>query len=227
MAGKKSLWNTLRNCAACFCMMLGFASVCAAQGAIFSAAGTTKPLLLPVISLDARPLVDSSWPASPAGEAPPPPQYNWNDYRWELEAGATFVRFQSSIFYASMVGFKSSLSYRLNDWIAAEGGITTGFAPTIFENEHVKYLDYMVGVRVGPHTGKLEPWAHVMVGGAHLLPQTAGNSQNAFAMRVGIGTDYRLNPVLSLRVEADYLRTQFFSQSQNNFQLATGAVFHF
>jgi len=227
MASKRLSWKTLRRCAACFCMTLGFAGVCAAQEGSFNATGAKKPLLLPEISLEAKPASNTLWADSAAAEPSPPPRYTWNDYRWEIEAGVTFVRFQSSIFYASMVGFKSSVAYHLNDWISAEGGVTTGFAPTIFDNEHVKYVDYMAGIRVGPHRGRLEPWAHAMVGGAHLLPQTAGNSQNAFAMRAGIGTDYRLNPVLSLRVEADYLRTQFFSQSQNNFQLATGAVFHF
>jgi len=226
MASKGLRWDKLKRYSACFCMTLGFASVCGAQQGSFDTTNGAAPLL-PEISLDAKPASNALWAESAAAEPSPPPRKNWNDYRWELEAGVTFVRFQSSIFYASMVGFKSSLSYHLNNWISAEGGITTGFAPTIFDNEHVKYLDYMAGIRVGPHRGRLEPWAHVMLGGAHLLPQTADHRQNAFAMRGGIGTDYRLNPVLSLRVEADYLRTQFFSQSQNNFQLATGVVFHF
>jgi hypothetical protein len=30
-----------------------------------------------------------------------------------------------------------------------------------------------------------------------------------------------------LRVEGDWVRTQLYSQSQNNFQVVTGAVFHF
>jgi opacity protein-like surface antigen len=105
--------------------------------------------------------------------------------------------------------------------------VSTGFAPQIFQNEHVKYLDYMAGMRFGPHRDTLSPWAHVLVGGAHLQPQTAGNSKTSFGMKAGIGADYRLTSVASVRVELDWLRTQFFNGAQNNFQAATGLVFHF
>jgi hypothetical protein len=43
----------------------------------------------------------------------------------------------------------------------------------------------------------------------------------------GGGADYRQNPHVSFRVEADYVPTHFFSQSQNNFLLSGGIVFHF
>lgn len=207
-------------------IVFGCASACPAQQASFgtSPGGT---LFLPEISLDARPPATTAFSAGSMAEAPPPPRYNWNDYRWDLEASATFFRFQSRIFYASMIGFKSSVAYHLDDWVALEGGVTTGFAPSIFLDEHVKYLDYMGGVRIGPRRNRINPWAHVMAGGAHVLPQTAAGGKNAFAMRAGIGADYRLNAVFSWRAEADYVRTQFFGGSQNNFQMATGAVFHF
>jgi opacity protein-like surface antigen len=59
------------------------------------------------------------------------------------------------------------------------------------------------------------------------MPKTAGNSKNAFAVEVGGGADYRFNPRLSGRLQGDWVHTSFFSQSQNNFQLVGGVVFHF
>ena len=58
----------------------------------------------------------------------------------------------------------------------------------------------------------------MLVGGAHLLPQTAGNSQNAFQLTTGGGMDYRVHALISLRAEADYVFTHLFEQTQTIFR---------
>jgi hypothetical protein len=125
------------------------------------------------------------------------------------------------------VGVKTGVTYFTNDWFGIEGTVTTGFAPTIFANEHVKILTYGAGPKIAWREKRWEPWAHAIFGGAHEAPQTAGNSKNAFDIEIGGGADYRFNPRLSGRLEADWARTTFFSQTQNNFVLMGGAVFHF
>jgi opacity protein-like surface antigen len=147
--------------------------------------------------------------------------------RWQVAIGPSFVRFHSKIFNASMAGTYTSVAWSANGWLAVEGQVMTGFAPEIYLKEHVKYLSYGGGVLVGSHRARWEPFAHVLVGGAHLQPQTAGNSRNAFMMEAGGGADYQLWPRMSLRGEIDYLRTQFFKSSQNDFQATLGVVFHF
>jgi hypothetical protein len=52
-------------------------------------------------------------------------------------------------------------------------------------------------------------------------------ASTSFAVLYGGGIDYHLVPLLSLRVEADVLRTSFFDGTQNNFRLSTGIVFNF
>lgn len=209
------------------CLALGFLVL--AQGA---RAQQTAPLgsnLLSMTKIGSFENFPARPELSPLGDANP--QYGPNvgrfEQRWEVEAGVVFTRFRSSIFYASMVGFRSSLGYHLNDWVTAEGGITTGFAPEIFDREHVKYIDYMAGLRVGPRRDKFSPWVHAEIGGAHILPQTAGNSQNAFAAKAGMGMEYAPWNVVSFRGQIDWLHTQFFSQSQENFQGSLGIVIHF
>ena len=147
--------------------------------------------------------------------------------RWDLDLGPVFTRFQSSIFNASMVGVRSSLAYHLNDWLAAEGGVTAGFAPQIFDREHVKYVDYALGLRVGPTRDRFSPWVHGDVGGAHIVPQTAGNGKNSFAAKAGLGVDYQTNSSVSLRAQIDWLGTRFFGETQNNFQASASLVVHF
>ena len=60
-----------------------------------------------------------------------------------------------------------------------------------------------------------------------MQPQTAAGSRSTYSIMAGGGADYRWNPHLSFRAEGDYVRTAFFNQTQNNFQLAGGAVLHF
>jgi opacity protein-like surface antigen len=150
-----------------------------------------------------------------------------DDYRWQLYVGVEFYRFLSNIITASLVGTNTTLDYYTNSWFAVEGSFVTGFAPPIQDNEHVKYFGGGGGIRVGGRRNQLEPWAHALVGGSHLQPQTAGNSRSALSAQAGIGLDYRLNSRLSARAELDWVYTTFFGQTQNNFQATTGMVFHF
>src|ERR1700676_247926 len=150
-----------------------------------------------------------------------------DDFRWQLGIGADWIRFRSSLFNASAVGINTSVTYFTNEWFGIEGNMSTGFAPQIFDREHVKLLVYGAGPKIAWREKKWEPWAHLIVGGSHEQPQTAGNSRNSYAIEAGGGADYRFNPRFSGRLEGDWVRTGFFGQSQNNFQLMGGIVFHF
>jgi hypothetical protein len=150
-----------------------------------------------------------------------------DDYRWQLGLGVEFFRFQSSRINASLVGLNTTLTYYTNSWFALEGNIVTGFAPQIYDREHVKLFGGGGGIRIGGRKAQWEPWAHALVGGSHLQPQTAGASKNALMAQAGVGMDYRLNSRLSLRGEGDWVYTGFFSQTQNNFEAVAGVVLHF
>jgi len=177
-------------------------------------------------------------PAAPAARAAaaepaaavPRPKFVFgarDDYRWQLGVGVEFFRFQSSRIDATLVGLNTTVTYFTNNWFAVEGNLVTGFAPEIYDREHVKYFGGGGGVRIGSRRERWEPWGHALVGGGHLQPQTAGASRTAFMVQAGGGVDYRVNARLSLRVEGDYVFNNFFSQHQNDFQGVTGVVLHF
>jgi opacity protein-like surface antigen len=176
----------------------------------------------------AAPLATAAPDPSPSPAPDPKFLYGGrDDFRWQLAIGFDWLRFRSSIFNASAVGVKSSVTYFLNDWFGVEGNVSGTFAPEILDREHVKVLVYGGGPKIAWREKRWEPWAHAIFGGSHEQPQTAGNSKNAFAIELGGGADYRFNPRLSGRLEADWVRTTYFSQSQNNFELTAGVVFHF
>jgi len=165
-----------------------------------------------------------------AGAAAPRPRFVFgdrDDYRWQLGVGVEFFRFQSSRIYASLVGLNTTVTYFTNDWFAVEGNLVTGFAPEIYDREHVKYFGGGGGVRIGSRRARWEPWGHALAGGGHLQPQTADASRTALMVQAGGGLDFRLNERLSLRAEGDYVFNTFFSQHQNDFQAVASIVFHF
>lgn len=148
-------------------------------------------------------------------------------YRMEFSANFVLVRFRSSVYSATAPGFSATFAYYFLDKLAIEGSLTTGFAPTIFANEHIKYFAYGAGPKYVLRHARLEPWVHAILGGGHIQPQTALGGRNAFDLQVGGGADYQFRPQIAARIEADWMRTQFFGQSQNNGQAMVGLVFHF
>jgi hypothetical protein len=180
----------------------------------------------PVVATALALPLENAEPASPS----PRPKFLYggrDDYRWELSIAASWLRFRSTVFNASAVGINTSVVYFTNDWFGIEGNISAVFAPTILTNEHVKIATYGAGPKIAWRRRQWEPWVHGIFGGAHEQPQIAGQSRNTYVIKAGGGADYRWNPRVSFRLEGDYVRTGFFKQSQNNFQLAGGIVFHF
>jgi hypothetical protein len=207
-----------------------FEDTSAASANLLSSSAVPYTSVAPLTSMEnsAEPLSadPAALPASPAAK----PKFVFgdrDDYRWQLGFGVELFRFQSSLINATLVGTNTTLTYFTNSWLGLEGSLGTGFAPEIYDREHVKIFTYSGGVRIGTRRARFEPWGHFQLGGAHLQPQTAGNSRNAFMFMAGIGLDFRVNSRLSLRGSADYVRTMFFSQDQNNVQGTLGAVIHF
>jgi hypothetical protein len=148
-------------------------------------------------------------------------------YRMEISAGFTLVRFRSSLFSATAPGFSATFAYYIFDKLAIEGAFTTGFAPTIFANEHVKYVSYGAGPKYVLRHARLEPWVHAIIGGGHIQPSTALGHKNAFDVQAGLGVDYQLFPRVAARIGVDWVRTQFFGESQNSGQATAALVIHF
>lgn len=176
--------------------------------------------------------MDSAEPDAAVPEPAPKPTPRFiyserDDYRWQLGLGVSFERFRSSIYSASAVGTNTTLTYFLNDWLAAEGNVSTFFAPAIWSGEHIKLVNYGAGPKITWRRPRWEPWFHGLFGGTHALPQTAAGGKNGFSIQGGGGVDYRLAPRLSVRAEVDYVRTRLWGQWQNNGQAALGVVFHF
>lgn len=209
---------------------VGFSQTSGAQAQLVATntdtIGTGEPTLT-------NPMGEASAEPAATPAATPTPKYVFfgerDDYRWQLGVGVDFLRFQSSALTASMVGLNTTLTYYTNSWFGVEGEITTSFSPGTVNStpDHAKFFGGAGGFRIGGRRARWEPWAHAVVGGSHLQPQTAAGGRTALMAEAGVGMDYRVHSRLSIRGELDWVYTNYFSQNQNNFQAVLGAVLHF
>jgi opacity protein-like surface antigen len=88
---------------------------------------------------------------------------------------------------------------------------------------------FLFGPRMSVSAGKFTPFAHVLIGAAHVGARGSGfsSSDTSFATALGGGLDYKLVKGVAWRFQADYLQTRLFSTTQDNFRFTTGLVFRF
>ena len=94
---------------------------------------------------------------------------------------------------------------------------------------------FLVGPQVSFSVGRFTPFAHALIGAAHVRigGSFPGNSDTSFAGALGGGIDYRLVPRMALRLQADALETTFSDSfkstraGQVNLRGSAGLVIHF
>ena len=161
--------------------------------------------------------------------------------KFDVFAGYSYVRNNpstSGVGSFSLNGGSASVAYNANSWlsgVADFGGyhsgniLNTGASGTL--------STYLFGPRVSVrHFGRVTPFGEVLFGVARADASVAGTtsgSDNAFAMTVGGGVDYKLTDHFAVRpVKVDYLMTRFSpagtaANTQNNLRVSTGIVFRF
>lgn len=91
----------------------------------------------------------------------------------------------------------------------------------------VSQHNYLFGPRVSFSVGKFRPFAHVLIGASHVGGEALPGSATSLAEALGGGLDYRLIPMVSWRVQADFLHTGFYSATQHDVRISTGLVLRF
>ena len=219
-------------------LSLALCAALPAQQPSFFALSSAQPSALPAPAYNfdlvpalAPPAANSLFipsPAFPDAPTPPKPRYQNDDfYRWDLGIGYEYIHFKSAPFDLNLSGLHTDLTYNLYDWLGLEGNVVSAWGGDI-NGARSKFVLYTAGARIGwgQSSRRLTPWAHALAGGTHVNPQTAFG-KNGFALQAGGGADWVWNQRISLRAEADYVRTMLYSSSQNNFQIGLGAVIHF
>ena len=144
------------------------------------------------------------------------------DDKFEVFGGYSYLRVNNSP-SANLNGWELSGNYKFAEWLGGVAdfdghyGSPDGFSSSLHT--------FLFGPQVS-FPARVSPFAHVLIGGAHVSSGGVGNS--AFAMAIGGGIDSRLVHGIYWRIiEGDYLPTHFAGGTQNNGRLSTGIVFRF
>jgi opacity protein-like surface antigen len=139
-----------------------------------------------------------------------------------------------SYFFTNLIGIKAEF----------EGyGSQTRFIPTADANVSANLFTYNVGPVIKVRTGRFQPFAEALFGGAHsnadvnictAVQCVHSPSNNAFDFIIGGGLDIKLTHSIAFRpAEVDYVLTRFGNgftngnNNQSNFRYQAGFVFSF
>ncbi len=85
-------------------------------------------------------------------------------------------------------------------------------------------VTYLFGPRISGRSDKVDPFFHVLFGGARV--SAVGESDHAFAFAIGGGLDIKASNSVAIRVaQIDYLGSRFGGETQSNFRFSVGIVF--
>jgi len=156
----------------------------------------------------------------------------------DIFAGYSYLRLNPSTAGVSsfnLNGGSASIAYNAKSWlsgVADFGGYSNG--NILNTGIHGTLSTYLVGPRVSyRHFGRITPFGEVLFGVAHASSAGTSGSDNALAMTLGGGLDYKWSDRFAIRpVKVDYLMTRFSetgtsNQTQNNLRVSTGIVFRF
>ena len=130
----------------------------------------------------------------------------------------------------SLNGWNGSLEGKIFPFIGIVADLSGHYGSTelplgpSFHSDATLY-HFLFGPRLSVSVGNVTPFAHVLVGASHA--DIGGDTDTSFSTAIGGGLDYKLIPAVAARFQADYLRTGFFSDTQNNIRISTGIVLRF
>lgn len=153
--------------------------------------------------------------------------------------GYSYARAQPlSLDRTNLNGWNGSLEGKVLPWVGIVADISGHYGsqdvtlpfvppgPPTRVQVDARMYNVLFGPRASVSVGKITPFAEALFGVGRVSTDGFG-SDTSFATALGGGIDYHIVPMVAWRVQADYLNTRFFGDTQNNFRLSTGIVFHF
>ena len=174
------------------------------------------------------PAFASPAPAEPPAAMPQDVQGVFNKYSWDLYAGYTFYRFyEVPGTVSNMNGGNLSAVYYYRDWLGADAEVMAVYGSQPGQNSWLIFAGIGPRVRyVGPKG--IDLWAHIMIGGMAIDPQTPYGGQGALAGLGGVGVDLNAHHRhVALRLAIDGIASRFFNTYQVSPKASAGIVYKF
>lgn len=164
---------------------------------------------------------------------------------WEIFGGYSFSRVSAGAANAFVAtfplqqnsnGWEASLGQNVNRWLGGVADFGGAYA-----NRNVGGLQFnssaysfLFGPQFALRTQRISLFGRAMIGGEHALLNFSGStspifSQTKWAYALGGGADIKLTRLVSLRADADFIRTHFpealAKDFQNNVRVSAGLAF--
>jgi hypothetical protein len=150
-------------------------------------------------------------------------------FPWQLGMNFSYQRFDIGHNNNNLYGIQTNVVRYVGDsMFGIEGDVAATFG-RLNPHDREQVALYGGGLHVGKRSGKIQPWGHIIAGGAHdRFNQGIGPaSYNGFGLLGGGGVDFLLMSHISLRVEADYMGTHFGGVWQKSINTGGGLVINF
>src|SRR5580692_5052857 len=176
----------------------------------------------------------ASSPALPPAAMPAPEpvpqgvQGVFEKYSYDVYVGYTFFRFyEVPGVESSMNGVNGSAVYWYRDWVGADGEVFAVYGSQPGQNSWLVFFGGGPRFRyVGPKG--IDVWAHALVGGMFMTPETPYGGQGAIAGVVGAGVDLNgHHRHMALRFAVDGVASHFFQTYQVSPKASAGIVYKF
>jgi hypothetical protein len=150
--------------------------------------------------------------------------------RWEVFGGYAYRSVDSTTFgfvnRSNLNGFDAEGTFNITPrWgVTADVGGQYGSQMTVY--------NFLIGPQYALRRDKSKFFVHGLFGKAQNRVNITTSISSHFesvgrALVAGGGYDLDLTPRLTFRIQADFLRTDTFSTTQNDIRASTGLVFHF
>lgn len=147
---------------------------------------------------------------------------------WEVAGGYSYFRANLGGPSFQLNGIALSAGQNLNNWFGGRLEVNIYQGTPFGTNVNAQTLTY------GPvfsyrRLDRITPFAHVQLGAIHASQGYLGISQSAWRLAVapGVGVDVKIDQRLALRLQGDYVLTDFLALRQDNAQISAGLVFRF
>lgn len=145
---------------------------------------------------------------------------------WEVSGAYSYLKADLGGSNFHLSGVTASATENVNNWFGGRFEVS-GYQGTV-QGTKVSQQTITYGpVFSFRHLGNVTPSVHVQGGVIHGSAGYLGISQSAvrFAMVGGGGVDVKITRNAAVRVQGDYLMSNFLGQRQNNLQGSVGMVF--
>jgi hypothetical protein len=154
---------------------------------------------------------------------------NSGGYPWQVGMNFTYQKFDIGGGDSNLYGIHSTVTRWIGDsWFGLEGSVSAAFG-SLNAHDREQLVFYGGGAHVGKRSGKYQPWAHFLAGGAHdrFNQEIGPSSFNTFGLMGGGGLDIQWRSHIAWRVQGDYLGTRFGSVWQKSATVGVGILFDF